>query len=173
MGNCKNSETGDRLRRIARQMYNESRNNLARALGMKPPSFSKYMQGNRRPGTAVLKRLTRLGVTPHWFLTGEGTVAQLSSYSAEPLPVVREETPSETKAQRTIRPHVLPNAGRRTHGQRLVETAPQSSRAARRPTFDIKTASKNPDDSLHRISPACITEHEEGAPRIEEIGTAD
>ena len=95
MGNSEKHETGDRLRQIAKQMYDGNQSNLARALGMKPPSFSKYVQGNRRPGAAVLERLSRLGVNLHWFLTGEGSVARSTSSSAQPLSVVREETPSE------------------------------------------------------------------------------
>src|SRR6056297_2655842 len=95
MGNSETYDTGERLRRIAVELYGGNQSELARALGMKPPSFSKYVQGNRRPGAAVLERLSRLGVNLHWFLTGEGSVARSTSSSAQPLSVVREETPSE------------------------------------------------------------------------------
>ena len=94
MGNSEKQKTGDRLREIAKQMYDGNQSDLARALGMKPPSFSKYVQGNRRPGAAVLKRLTLLGVNLHWFLTGEGSITRSSSAPAQPLPVVPDTEPS-------------------------------------------------------------------------------
>jgi transcriptional regulator with XRE-family HTH domain len=95
MGNSEKHKTGNRLREIAKQMYDGNQSDLARALGMKPPSFSKYVQGNRRPGAAVLKRLTLLGVNLHWFLTGEGSVTRSSSAPAQPLPVVAAPAPSQ------------------------------------------------------------------------------
>ena len=95
MGNSEKHETGDRLREIAQEMYDGNQSDLARALGMKPPSFSKYVQGNRRPGAAVLKRLTRLGIDLHWFLTGEGSLTRSSPDTAHPLPIVQGTSPSE------------------------------------------------------------------------------
>jgi transcriptional regulator with XRE-family HTH domain len=76
-------------------MYDGNQSDLARALGMKPPSFSKYVQGNRRPGAAVLKRLTHLGVNLHWFLTGEGSITRSAPDSAQPVPLVHEQEPSQ------------------------------------------------------------------------------
>jgi phage repressor protein C with HTH and peptisase S24 domain len=50
---------------------------------MKPASFSKYLDGNRRPGAVVLEKISRLGVNIDWLLTGEGamldTLSQFSS----------------------------------------------------------------------------------------------
>jgi transcriptional regulator with XRE-family HTH domain len=64
--------TGKRLRAVADTLYDGNKSALARAMNMKPGSFSKYLRGNRKPGASVLGRLVRLGVNMNWFLSGEG-----------------------------------------------------------------------------------------------------
>ena len=63
-----------RLRTIARVLFDGNKSDLARAMGMKPSSFGKYLRGTRRPGATVLERLTRLGVSVDWLLTGDGPI---------------------------------------------------------------------------------------------------
>jgi transcriptional regulator with XRE-family HTH domain len=70
--NTEISGTGDRFRRIAELLFDGNKSELARALSMKPGSFTKYLRGKRRPGAKILKRLTLMGVNINWFLTGEG-----------------------------------------------------------------------------------------------------
>ena len=95
MGNPDTYDTGERLRQIAVELYGGNQSELARALGMKPPSFSKYVQGNRRPGATVLERLTRLGVDLHWFLTGEGSPMHGSTSPETPLSVGTSLSPAQ------------------------------------------------------------------------------
>lgn len=95
MGKNENKETGTRLRQIADRLYDGNKSELARSLEMKPPSFSKYIQGHRRPGTTVLKRLSRLGVNLHWFLTGEGSMMRTSPDRSKPAPLIQAMGPSE------------------------------------------------------------------------------
>lgn len=64
--------TGERFRILAEALYDGNKSDLARALDMKPGSFTKYLRGARRPGASILERLTRLGINVNWFLTGEG-----------------------------------------------------------------------------------------------------
>ena len=64
--------TGKRLRAVADTLYDGNKSALARAMNMKPGSFSKYLRGNRKPGASVLGRLVQLGVNMNWFLSGEG-----------------------------------------------------------------------------------------------------
>ncbi len=65
-------DTGERFRSLAEALYDGNKSALARAIDMQPGSFTKYVQGERRPGATVLKRLPRLGVNVNWLLTGEG-----------------------------------------------------------------------------------------------------
>jgi phage repressor protein C with HTH and peptisase S24 domain len=95
MGKNENNETGTRLRQIADRLYEGNKSELARSLDMKPPSFSKYVQGHRRPGTTVLKRLSRLGVNLHWFLTGEGSMMRTVPDRSQPVSLVQAMGPSE------------------------------------------------------------------------------
>lgn len=95
MGKTESQDTGKRLRQIANRLYDGNKSELARALDMKPPSFSKYVQGQRRPGTTVLKRLSRLGVNLHWFLTGEGSMMRTPSDCSQPVSVIHAMGPSE------------------------------------------------------------------------------
>lgn len=95
MGTNNNQATGIRLRQIANQLYEGNKSALARALDMKPPSFSKYVQGQRRPGTTVLKRLSRLGVNLHWFLTGEGSMMRSCPDRSQPAPLIHAMGSSE------------------------------------------------------------------------------
>jgi phage repressor protein C with HTH and peptisase S24 domain len=88
MGNNERHETGTRLRQIADRLYDGNKSELARSLSMKPPSFSKYVQGHRRPGTTVLKRLSRLGVNLHWFLTGKGSMMRTAPDRSQPVPLI-------------------------------------------------------------------------------------
>lgn len=86
MGNNAQNQTGIRLRQVAEQLYDGNKSELARSLGMKPASFSKYVQGNRRPGASILERLSRLGVNTNWILTGEGSLLR-SEEDPSPAPV--------------------------------------------------------------------------------------
>jgi len=95
MGKNENHETGTRLRQIADRLYDGNKSELARSLDMKPPSFSKYVQGHRRPGTTVLKRLSRLGVNLHWFLTGEGSMMRTVPDRSQPVPLIHAMGSSE------------------------------------------------------------------------------
>lgn len=66
--------TGDRLRTVADRLHGGNKSELARSLGMQPSSFSKYLDGSRRPGAVVLEKLSQLGVNVDWILTGEGAM---------------------------------------------------------------------------------------------------
>jgi phage repressor protein C with HTH and peptisase S24 domain len=87
MGKESTFGTGERFRRIADELFDGNKSELARSLDMQPSSFAKYTDGNRRPGSKVLERLSRLGVNINWFLSGEGqmldgTVAEHTDSSA-------------------------------------------------------------------------------------------
>jgi transcriptional regulator with XRE-family HTH domain len=73
------SGTGPRFRRIAELLFDGNKSELARALSMKPGSFTKYLRGKRRPGAKILKRITLMGVNINWFLTGEGPILRPDS----------------------------------------------------------------------------------------------
>lgn len=64
------SETGERFHKIANEVFDGSLSDLARALGMKPGSFSKYSSGKTMPGGSILKRLIALDINLNWFLAG-------------------------------------------------------------------------------------------------------
>lgn len=65
-------DTGDRLKEVAEALFDGNQSELARQLGMKPGSFSKYTSGKTLPGGRVLQKLSDLGVNLHWMLTGKG-----------------------------------------------------------------------------------------------------
>lgn len=71
--------TGERFRRIANELFDGNKSELARSLGMQPSSFAKYTDGSRRPGSKVLKRLSRMGVNINWFLSGKGRMMNSSN----------------------------------------------------------------------------------------------
>lgn len=110
MGESKNlanesrlSGTGDRLRAVADRLHGGNKSELARSLGMKPASFSKYLDGNRRPGAVVLEKLSRLGVNINWLLTGAGsmlggTVVSSPTRSSD-TPEIPEERPSVSSSK--------------------------------------------------------------------------
>ena len=72
MGKESTSGTGERFRRIAAELFDGNKSELARSLDMQPSSFAKYTDGSRRPGSKVLERLSRLGININWFLSGDG-----------------------------------------------------------------------------------------------------
>jgi transcriptional regulator with XRE-family HTH domain len=61
-------KTGEKFRRIADELYDGVIGDLARALKMKPESFSKYTSGRTHPGWKLLTRLLNIGVNINWFL---------------------------------------------------------------------------------------------------------
>lgn len=83
--------TGERLRGIADELYEGNKSELARAVGMQPGSFSKYIRGERRPGATVLARLIQLGVNLNWIIAGEGPMLL--------DPVASAEAPDDRSAQ--------------------------------------------------------------------------
>lgn len=88
MGEQRAQHTGDRLRAVADRLCDGNKSELARSLQMKPSSFSKYLQGTRRPGATVLERISQLGVNVHWLLTGDGPMMRAASGQAiQPLPL--------------------------------------------------------------------------------------
>lgn len=74
MGKTSIQGTGERFRKIADELFDGNKSELARSLDMKPSSFAKYTDGSRRPGSGVLERLSRLGVNINWFLSGRGSM---------------------------------------------------------------------------------------------------
>jgi transcriptional regulator with XRE-family HTH domain len=74
---------GHRLREVARVLFDGNKSELARAIEMKPSSFGKYLRGTRRPGASVLERLTHLGISVDWLLTGEGAILCESASSRQ------------------------------------------------------------------------------------------
>lgn len=128
--------TGDRLRAVADRLHGGNKSDLARSLGMKPSSFSKYLDGNRRPGAVVLEKLTRLGVNINWLLTGDGAMlgppsllsSSMSSNSDntgrqyEPGEGEREETRPEGASQQFHRIPLVRIRDDSEEGLRLVET---------------------------------------------------
>jgi phage repressor protein C with HTH and peptisase S24 domain len=58
---------------------------------MKPASFAKYLDGNRRPGAVVLEKISRLGVNVDWLLTGEGAMLDRLSQVSGSMSAVRDK----------------------------------------------------------------------------------
>src|SRR5690625_7875375 len=58
---------------------------------MSPPSFSKYIAGQRMPGGNILQRIAQLGVNVNWLLGGEGDMLADPIKPRRADPVVREE----------------------------------------------------------------------------------
>lgn len=88
MGNEDTYKTGDRFREIADRLYEGNKSELARSMGMQPSSFSKYLQGSRRPGAKILTKLSQLGVNMNWFLSGKGPMMRSGPTELrQPLPL--------------------------------------------------------------------------------------
>ena len=62
---------GERIRAFATYKYFKI-NDFADALSMSAPNVQAYMRGARKPGTAVLQKIQKLGCNLDWLLTGEG-----------------------------------------------------------------------------------------------------
>lgn len=62
--------TGDRLKELANVLFEGNISEMARAIGMTPQSFNKYVQGDSLPGGVVLMRLTEIGVNLNWLFEG-------------------------------------------------------------------------------------------------------
>lgn len=60
--------TGEKFKEIAEELFDGKKADLARAIGMKPGSFSKYTSGETMPGGNILKRLLDIGINLNWFL---------------------------------------------------------------------------------------------------------
>lgn len=112
MGNTKrdsehasDSGTGHRLRVVANRLFDGNQSELARSLGMKPPSFAKYFDGRRQPGAVVLKRLAKLGVNVNWMLTGRGRVKV--GTEANGTPSARDTDSIEERASSDASPRVI------------------------------------------------------------------
>src|SRR5690625_7486473 len=58
---------------------------------MSPPSFSKYIAGQRMPGGNILQRIAQLGVNVNWLLGGEGDMLADPVQPRRADPVGREE----------------------------------------------------------------------------------
>jgi phage repressor protein C with HTH and peptisase S24 domain len=89
---------GHRLREVARVLFDGNKSELARAIEMKPSSFGKYLRGTRRPGASVLERLTRLGISVDWLLTGEGAIL-CESASSQQGDLPSRDAPSSQQRQ--------------------------------------------------------------------------
>jgi phage repressor protein C with HTH and peptisase S24 domain len=146
MGNIENPAIGDRLNRIADAIYDGNTSELARALDMKPPSFYKYVTGDRRPGTTVLYRLTQLGINLHWLLTGEGDMLQSTVDRLSPLPLRPHMGPSCIEVEAPVR------AG-------ISDESPGNTQA--------------PTETLRRIPLVRVATDEKGSPYLEESGGAE
>lgn len=66
------NSSGDRLRLVADVLFSGVKAELARFLGLKPQTLSKYLSGDINMGGGFLKKLSSLGVNADWMLTGKG-----------------------------------------------------------------------------------------------------
>jgi phage repressor protein C with HTH and peptisase S24 domain len=66
------SHIADRLQNVAEELYSGNKSELAREIGMKPSTFSKYATGSQPPGRSVLSRLASIGININWLLHGDG-----------------------------------------------------------------------------------------------------
>jgi transcriptional regulator with XRE-family HTH domain len=90
--------TGDRFKRIAKENFNGKLSALAKALGMKPGSFSKYTSGQTMPGGNILKRLYQLDINLNWFLTGIGPMFRRDKEETSKI-TIEDSTLSEEMAE--------------------------------------------------------------------------
>lgn len=58
---------GEKIRYFGDQKFGSIKK-YAEALDMKPPSLQKYLNGDREPGTGILKKLLNLGCDINWLL---------------------------------------------------------------------------------------------------------
>lgn len=70
--------TGERFKYLADVLYKGNKSELARNLGIKPQSFSKYTAGNVTPGGNILTKANNIGVEIDWLVNGEGYPFQLN-----------------------------------------------------------------------------------------------
>ena len=101
-------DTGERLRGVAGELYEGNKSELARAVGMQPGSFSKYIRGERRPGATVLARLIQLGVNLNWIIAGEGPMLLDSGTSAKAPDDRSTQETGATFARKGITYHPIP-----------------------------------------------------------------
>src|SRR5690625_7157717 len=78
---------------------------------MSPPSFSKYIAGQRMPGGNILQRIAQLGVNVNWLLGGGGDMLADPIKPRRADPVVRE-------AGKVYGPEGNGSAGRANGGSR-------------------------------------------------------
>lgn len=121
-------DTGDRLRVLAEALYDGNKSDLARAMDMKPGSFSKYLRGKRRPGAAVLERLRRLGVNLNWVVVGTGPMLLASDAADEhEAPEAGgEESPTFTREGVTY--HSIPFVQVRLHEDGRIQLSESGER---------------------------------------------
>ena len=105
------AQVGDRLRAVADRLHGGNKSDLARSLGMQPSSFSKYLDGNRRPGAVVLERLARLGVNINWLLTGDGAMLGPPSLLSSSMSSNSDKTDQQYEIGEGERQEVRPEDG--------------------------------------------------------------
>ena len=87
------SDIPGRLRRVAEEYFSGNKSDLARAIDMKPSTFSKYTTGAQPPGRSVLSRLASIGININWLLHGNGPIKANSDredHSDSPAMVVKD-----------------------------------------------------------------------------------
>lgn len=62
--------TGNRLKKIAEDLYDGNQSDMARHMGMTPQAANKYFQGERDPGITILKRLVSIDINVNWVIAG-------------------------------------------------------------------------------------------------------
>jgi phage repressor protein C with HTH and peptisase S24 domain len=95
LGQNSDQSISERVEEVADTLFNGNVSDPVRATDMNPPSFYKYVNGQRNPGTTVLARLARLGVNINWVLSGEGHLMQSTSDFFTPLPLIEAMGPAE------------------------------------------------------------------------------
>ncbi len=110
------STIGERIRAFATYKYGKI-NDFADSLGMGAPNVQAYMRGARKPGSAVLQKIQKLGCNLDWLLTGEGEMYAVNDNKTEDkqelnAPSIIDNLYSNAIVEKE-RKYLLPAVGRR------------------------------------------------------------
>lgn len=77
------SEYKARVESIAERFTHGNKSELSRILDIKPQSLFAYMNGARNPGYTFLSKLSSIGISTDWFLTGTGDMIDINKLKAD------------------------------------------------------------------------------------------
>lgn len=99
---------GQRLKHVTATLFNEKVAALAKAIDFPRGGIYKYLSGEQEPGWTFAMRMETIGISPTWFMTGEGSMYASNEAGRALQQKAEQLLPGELRYRSAAKPKKVP-----------------------------------------------------------------